>query len=83
MHKSMHHPLPKPLNLVIITDGIPDDIDTFISIISHVSSTLDAGHFPLNQIGIQFVQIGSDRFADPVLPSLYPLSVVYGFLCPS
>ncbi|PLW04683.1 hypothetical protein PCANC_27392 [Puccinia coronata f. sp. avenae] len=67
MQKSKQHPLPKPLNLVIITDGIPDDIDTFISIISHVSSTLDGGHFPLNQIGIQFVQIGSDRRVSRVL----------------
>jgi hypothetical protein len=80
MQKSKQHPLPKPLNLVIITDGIPDDIDTFISIISHVSSTLDAGHFPLNQIGIQFVQIGSDRL---VLWSISTLSFVYQSLCPS
>jgi hypothetical protein len=62
MQKSRNQPLLKPLNLVVITDGIPDDIDSFISIISHVSSKLDAGHFPLNQIGIQFVQIGDEKY---------------------
>ncbi|KNZ63985.1 hypothetical protein VP01_1079g5 [Puccinia sorghi] len=67
MQKSKHQPLPKPLNLVIITDGIPDDVDSFISIISHVSSNLDAGHFPLNQVGIQFIQIGGERRVSRVL----------------
>ncbi|KAH9443274.1 hypothetical protein Pst134EA_027086 [Puccinia striiformis f. sp. tritici] len=68
--KSRQRPLPKPLNLVIITDGIPDDIDSFISIIRLVSSKLDAGHFPLNQIGIQFVQIGAEKQVSRVLKFL-------------
>ncbi|KAA1076909.1 hypothetical protein PGT21_023728 [Puccinia graminis f. sp. tritici] len=70
MQKSRNQPLSKPLNLVIITDGIPDDIDSFISIISHVSSKLDAGHFPLNQVGIQFVQIGDEKRVSRVLKIL-------------
>ncbi|OAV90759.1 hypothetical protein PTTG_06070 [Puccinia triticina 1-1 BBBD Race 1] len=70
IQKARHQPLSKPLNLVIITDGIPDDIDSFISIISHVSSKLDDGHFPLNQIGIQFLQIGAEKRVSRVLKIL-------------
>ncbi|MBW0478702.1 hypothetical protein O181_018417 [Austropuccinia psidii MF-1] len=57
----------KPLNLIILTDGITDDVDSLIWIIRETSSRLDAAHFRLNQIGIQFVIIGDESCVARVL----------------
>jgi uncharacterized protein YegL len=47
----------KPVNFIIITDGAPTDDPE--SVIVAIARRLDAGHFPLMQVGIQFVQIGT------------------------
>ncbi|CAE6481172.1 unnamed protein product [Rhizoctonia solani] len=47
----------KPVNFIVITDGAPTDDPE--SVIVSIARRLDAGHFPLMQVGIQFVQIGT------------------------
>ncbi|CAE6431781.1 unnamed protein product [Rhizoctonia solani] len=47
----------KPINFIIITDGAPTDDPE--SVIVSIARRLDVGHFPLMQVGIQFVQIGT------------------------
>ncbi|KAG9103467.1 hypothetical protein FRC06_010575 [Ceratobasidium sp. 370] len=58
---SAHSPnspvLIKPVNFIVITDGAPTDDPE--SVIVSTARRLDAGHFPLMQVGIQFVQIGT------------------------
>ncbi|KAG8745204.1 hypothetical protein FRC10_008516 [Ceratobasidium sp. 414] len=58
---SAHSPdspvLVKPVNFIVITDGAPTDDPE--SVIVATARRLDAGHFPLMQVGIQFVQIGT------------------------
>ena len=55
----------KPVNLIIITDGVPSD-DPESIIVQHARKldTLDA---PLGQIGLQFFQIGNEREATEAL----------------
>ncbi|KAI5810596.1 hypothetical protein BZA77DRAFT_164542 [Pyronema omphalodes] len=49
----------KPLNILILTDGIPtDDVE---SVIVSQARMLDSLNAPLNQVGIQFVQIGNEE----------------------
>ncbi|KAF8608938.1 hypothetical protein BDV93DRAFT_531191 [Ceratobasidium sp. AG-I] len=47
----------RPVNFIVITDGAPTDDPE--SVIVSIARRLDAGHFPLMQVGIQFVQIGT------------------------
>ncbi|KAH7339433.1 hypothetical protein B0J17DRAFT_694634 [Rhizoctonia solani] len=47
----------KPVNFIVITDGAPTDDPE--SVIVSIARRLDEGHFPLMQVGIQFVQIGT------------------------
>ncbi|KAF8756884.1 von Willebrand factor (vWF) type A domain [Rhizoctonia solani] len=47
----------KPINFIVITDGAPTDDPE--SVIVSIARRLDVGHFPLMQVGIQFVQIGT------------------------
>ncbi|KAG9093793.1 hypothetical protein FRC07_011413 [Ceratobasidium sp. 392] len=47
----------KPVNFIVITDGAPTDDPE--SVIVAIARRLDAGHYPLMQVGIQFVQIGT------------------------
>ncbi|KAG8678533.1 hypothetical protein FRC09_019757, partial [Ceratobasidium sp. 395] len=44
----------KPLNVIVITDGEPSDDPE--SVIIAAARQLDAGRFPLAQVGIQFIQ---------------------------
>jgi hypothetical protein len=54
-----HKKRPKPLNIVILTDGIPtDDVE---SVIVSNARLLDSLNAPLSQVGIQFVQIGNEE----------------------
>ncbi|PVF96352.1 hypothetical protein CPB86DRAFT_787101 [Serendipita vermifera] len=58
----------KPANFLVITDGAPtDDPET---VIVQAARRLDAGKFPLNQVGIQFIQIGNDPSATEALQEL-------------
>ncbi|KAL0950079.1 hypothetical protein HGRIS_010083 [Hohenbuehelia grisea] len=58
----------KPINYLVITDGRPSDDPE--SVIMAVAQRLDDGHFPLTQLGIQFVQIGQDSTARKYLTEL-------------
>lgn len=58
----------KPVNFLIITDGAPTDDPE--SVIVTAAQRLDAGRFPINQVGIQFIQIGNDPSATEALREL-------------
>lgn len=58
----------KPVNFIVITDGCPTDDPE--SVIVAAARRLDAKHFPLTQVGIQFVQIGNSRKATAYLREL-------------
>lgn len=58
----------KPLNLIVITDGEPSDDPA--SVIIAAARRLDAGLFPLAQVGIQFIQVGDDQRASRALREL-------------
>jgi len=58
----------KPVNYIVITDGVPSDDPA--SVIVAIAKRLDAQNFPLAQLGIQFVQIGSDSGATAYLTEL-------------
>lgn len=58
----------KPVNYLVITDGAPsDDPET---VIVTAARRLDAGKFPITQVGIQFIQIGNDPDAGEALREL-------------
>ncbi|WAR63300.1 hypothetical protein PtB15_18B383 [Puccinia triticina] len=63
-------PAIKPLNLLVITDGEADDPDTLAYALAGFADRLECGRFPLNQLGVQFIQIGNDRAATLFLKSL-------------
>ncbi|KAF8338867.1 uncharacterized protein EI90DRAFT_3144184 [Cantharellus anzutake] len=58
----------KPVNFIVLTDGAATDDPE--SVIVSAARRLDARNFPLSQVGIQFVQIGSDRSATRFLQEL-------------
>lgn len=53
--------LPKPLNIIVITDGRPSD--KLEDCIVQAARMLDALDAPAWQIGIQFFQVGGDKDA--------------------
>lgn len=59
---------PKPVNFIVITDGVPTDDPK--SVIIAAARRLDAGRFLLSQVGIQFIQIGDDSKATKALKEL-------------
>ena len=61
-------PRVKPVNFIVITDGAPTDDPE--SVITAAARRLDHNNFPLSQVGIQFVQIGSDPDATDALREL-------------
>ncbi|KAJ9112737.1 hypothetical protein QFC22_006239 [Naganishia vaughanmartiniae] len=58
----------KPVNVIVLTDGAATDDPE--SVIVSVASRLDRGGFPLNQLGIQFLQIGNEPEAREALQAL-------------
>jgi hypothetical protein len=61
---------PKPLNLIVITDGDADDQDEVEDYLTSVAKELDRLEAPGRHIGIQFVQIGDDEAAAEWLTDL-------------
>ncbi|GHJ89508.1 hypothetical protein NliqN6_5910 [Naganishia liquefaciens] len=58
----------KYINVIVLTDGAAtDDME---SPIVHVASRLDQGGFPLEQVGIQLIQIGNESEAREALQVL-------------
>ncbi|KAG8876206.1 hypothetical protein FRC20_002178 [Serendipita sp. 405] len=70
----------KPVNYLVITDGAPIRIaDDPEPVIVAAARRLDEGKFPITQVGIQFVQIGSDPSATEALRGLDDdLPIKYG-----
>ncbi|CAH7668763.1 hypothetical protein BY996DRAFT_4582130 [Phakopsora pachyrhizi] len=71
----------KPLNIIIVTDGVADDLHNLITTIVKICKRLEAHNFPMSQVGIQFIQIGADRnvtkqlkFLDSKLEDNYGIS---------
>ncbi|KAF9021828.1 hypothetical protein BDZ89DRAFT_1042580 [Hymenopellis radicata] len=61
---------PKPLNIVVITDGAATDRDVLRKTIVETTKVLDKLHCTFDQVGIQFVQIGRDKEAEKFLKEL-------------
>ncbi|KAH8918474.1 hypothetical protein BT69DRAFT_576358 [Atractiella rhizophila] len=68
--KASGGPKLKPLNLIVLTDGAPDRNQDPEPVIVDIARRLDAGRFPLFQVGIQFIQIGNDDEATAHLTRL-------------
>ncbi|KAI9884851.1 MAG: hypothetical protein M1823_003378 [Watsoniomyces obsoletus] len=63
-----HPATTKPLNIVVITDGVPsDDVE---SVIVSAAKKLDAMDAPAWQVGIQFFQVGNEAGAAAALQEL-------------
>ncbi|KAI1427477.1 hypothetical protein F5Y12DRAFT_736840 [Xylaria sp. FL1777] len=54
---------PKPLNLIVITDGEASDKDTLRDNLIKQAERLDALSAPYHQLGVQFFQVGKDEWA--------------------
>ncbi|GAA5931867.1 hypothetical protein JCM3775_000064 [Rhodotorula graminis] len=68
--KSAGAPRPKPLNLIVLTDGAPDKGQSPEDVLVDVARRLDKGRFPPFQVGCSFVQIGNYSDAAEHLRSL-------------
>lgn len=63
-----HEPTVKPLNIIVITDGVPsDDVE---SIIVAAAKKLDLWDAEPAQVGIQFFQVGNEKEAAQDLQEL-------------
>ncbi|KAI0691107.1 hypothetical protein BC835DRAFT_1279792, partial [Cytidiella melzeri] len=60
----------KKLNILVITDGAATDMDDLVRAIAKHAKYLDTNHYPLDQTGIQFVQVGNDKTAKAFLQAL-------------
>ena len=58
----------KPLNIIVITDGVPTDDPE--SVIVSVAKKLDKLEAPPWQVGIQFFQVGEEKGAAEALEDL-------------
>jgi len=58
----------KPITIVVITDGVPTDDPQ--EVIINAARRLDGSGVPVNQLGIQFAQIGDDEDATAALQEL-------------
>lgn len=48
---------PRPINVLVLTDGVADDEEGVEELVVEVCSMLDRANAPTNQLGIQFVQV--------------------------
>ena len=64
------NPRKLPLNLIVLTDGEPDDYDEVEGAIVYAASRIKELRARNRQIGIQFVQIGDDDAATDFLRKL-------------
>ncbi|KAI1741010.1 hypothetical protein F4680DRAFT_77803 [Xylaria scruposa] len=58
-----HQALPKPLNIIVITDGEASDKDFLRDNLIRQAERLDALSAPYHQLGVQFFQVGKDESA--------------------
>ncbi|KAI1433447.1 hypothetical protein GGR50DRAFT_668627 [Xylaria sp. CBS 124048] len=60
-----HRAPPKPLNIIVITDGEASDKQVLRDSLIEQAERLDALNAPYHQLGVQFIQVGKDaRAAD-------------------
>ncbi|GAB1523707.1 VWA domain-containing protein [Rhizoctonia solani] len=59
---------PKPVNFIVITDGVPTDDPR--EVIIRAARRLDANNVLLSQVGIQFIQVGDDSGASRALKEM-------------
>lgn len=60
----------KPMNIIVVTDGRPDNEGEVIKSIKETALALNELGAPTRQIGIQFVQVGDDEKATKFLDRL-------------
>ncbi|GLB38867.1 putative von willebrand factor [Lyophyllum shimeji] len=60
----------KPVNFIVITDGVPTDGAATEEAILHAAQALDRRNARVAQVGVQFVQIGDDEGATAYLQRL-------------
>lgn len=76
-HAPTKPPPPKPLNIVVLTDGEPTDSPE--PVIVWAARKLESLNAPLHQVGIQFLQIGNEEGAREALEELDDaLADIYG-----
>ncbi|KAH8162755.1 hypothetical protein CIB48_g5473 [Xylaria polymorpha] len=61
--ESRRQVLPKPLNIIVITDGEASDKDVLRDNLIRQAERLDALCAPYHQLGVQFFQVGKDESA--------------------
>lgn len=61
---------PKPLNIIVLTDGQDDEEDATEELLVRIAKQLDDINAPANQVGIQFLQVGDDPEAARYLKRL-------------
>jgi hypothetical protein len=54
---------PKPLNIIVLTDGKADDAEDLEELLVRIAKQLDEMNAPKSQVGIQFLQVGDDEEA--------------------
>jgi len=54
---------PRPINILVLTDGVADDTEGVEELIGEVCEVLDGVSAPNNQIGLQFVQVADVEVA--------------------
>lgn len=65
----------KPLDLIVITDGSPNDNNHCKAVLEMAAKHIADNHYHPNHIGIQFVQIGNDQGAAYKLKELAEANV--------
>lgn len=68
--KKQNQAMPKPLNMIVLTDGEADDGPTLAYVLTGFAKRLDEIRAPLTQLGVQFVQIGNAEEATEALREL-------------
>ncbi|KAH8665220.1 hypothetical protein BGZ60DRAFT_516466 [Tricladium varicosporioides] len=68
--KRMKATRPKPLNIIVLTDGKDDEPGTTEEHLVSVAKKLDKMHAPQTQVGVQFMQVGDDPEAAEYLKRL-------------
>jgi hypothetical protein len=61
--KANRQPPPKPLNIIVITDGAAGDPEILRSNLIEQAERLDSLCAPYHQLGVQFFQVGKDEHA--------------------
>lgn len=61
---------PKPLNIIVITDGAANDQQELREVVVREAERLDSLSAPYHQLGVQFFQVGKDQGAAKCLHQL-------------